>query len=124
MKAIVLAGLILLTLICLLLLWSSYDWNQTRSRSPFNHSPVNLAMTFAHADHAQQQCVKCHHNYQDGTGQGLCLECHRSNPKIAYRMREQFHGLCMGCHLEKNSEGEHGGPLRSCRACHTVDQLP
>ncbi|MFT6047619.1 MAG: hypothetical protein ACI9WC_003335 [Arenicella sp.] len=58
MKAIVLAGPILLTLSCLLLLWSSYDWNQTRSQSPLNHSAANLAMTFAYADHAQQQRVK------------------------------------------------------------------
>ena len=124
MKGIILACLLLLTMICLLLLWSSYDFDQTQSHSPFNHSPTNLPMTFAHADHAQQQCVKCHHNYQDDTGQGLCLECHKFDPKIAYLMREQFHGLCMGCHMEKNAEGEDAGPLRSCRACHTVDQSP
>jgi hypothetical protein len=125
-------ALISLVLGCVLLLWTSNDFEQTAqhkiSGQSSSQSPAQnfsqLAMTFAHADHAKQQCVACHHNYQDGTGQGLCLACHRSEPAIASKMRTQFHDLCMGCHTEKRSEGEESGPLRSCKGCHTADHQP
>ena len=128
MKRTVAIALMLLLLGCALLLWTSNDFEQT---SPHKISWQNavynsprLPLTFAHADHAKQQCVACHHNYQDDTGQGLCLDCHRSEPEIAFKMRTQFHNLCMGCHTEKWGEGEDSGPLRSCKACHTVDSQP
>ena len=116
--------LLLISVLCLVLLWSSDNFNQKYQYALIEHDLANLPMTFAHAAHAKQQCVACHHNYQDNTGQGLCLDCHKTEAKISFKMRDQFHGLCMGCHLEKRAAGEPGGPLRSCKDCHTVDQLP
>ena len=135
-------SLALLLASCALLLWSSNSFDQTSTisfpltkfqkakfqKDKFNqdsiHLDVPLPMTFAHADHVKQQCVTCHHNYQDDTGQGLCLDCHRRDQDIAFKMRDQFHGLCMTCHIEKRIEGEHSGPLRNCKACHTLDHAP
>jgi len=127
----------LATLFCVLvvfsalLMWSSHSFDQdTAYQFPFyagdNTAQVilPLPMTFAHADHAKQQCVACHHNYQDETGQGLCLDCHRNDQEIAFKMRDQFHGLCMGCHMDKRTENERSGPLRHCAACHTKDLAP
>ena len=135
-------SLALLLASCALLLWSSNSFDQTSpisfplsmfNQDGFNqnkfkqdsvHLDVPLPMTFAHADHAKQQCVTCHHNFQDDTGQGLCLDCHRKDSKIAFKMRDQFHDLCMTCHIDKRNDGQHSGPLRNCKACHTEDHRP
>jgi len=125
-------SLFVLIVLCGLLLWSSSDFDQTSEyRFPFTQQSNDnlrviqrLPMTFAHADHTKQQCVACHHNYQDDTGQGLCLDCHRTDHDIAFKMKDQFHDLCMGCHIDKRTRGEDGGPLRHCNACHTADLLP
>ena len=88
-------------------------------------APQNiLPMTFAHADHSEQNCLLCHHNFKDDTGSGTCIICHQTDPSVNLLIKEQFHGLCMGCHTEKNSEGEPAGPLRVCDDCHTQDDLP
>jgi hypothetical protein len=84
----------------------------------------DLPMTFAHMDHAKEKCVDCHHNYQDDTGHGLCLDCHRRDPEVNHLMEEQFHDLCRGCHAEKQLQGDDSGPLRSCTDCHQEDFLP
>ena len=84
-----------------------------------------LAMTFAHQDHSTQQCVSCHHNYQDNSGNGLCLECHLTNPALEFALREQFHDLCIGCHINEALDEEGiSGPVRSCTACHLRDERP
>jgi len=124
--------LLLLLVGCSLWAWSSSDLDQSpNSFFRFSWSSdesfaltMPLPMTFAHADHTKQQCVSCHHNYQDDSGQGLCLDCHLNNQTVAFKMREQFHDLCMGCHIEKRTEGAPSGPLRSCKFCHTQDQSP
>jgi hypothetical protein len=36
----------------------------------------------------------------------------------------QFHTLCRDCHVEKQAEGEDGGPTRRCLDCHTTDDAP
>lgn len=81
-------------------------------------------MTFAHQDHTQQACVGCHHNYVDDTGSGTCLDCHKSDITVSPLLEEQFHGLCMTCHLEEQVAGNAHGPVRDCLGCHTPDQLP
>ena len=83
-----------------------------------------LPVTFAHADHVEQNCLVCHHNARDETGDGLCIDCHLRDAKVAPLLEKQFHGLCMGCHEEKRQAGEKSGPLRRCIDCHHVDQLP
>ena len=83
-----------------------------------------LPLKFAHIDHAKEKCVACHHNYQDDTGLGLCLDCHYRDPELSYLMEPQFHTLCRGCHEEKRLEGDDSGPLRICSDCHQEDFLP
>ena len=94
-------------------------WQQTlRAKAPL------LPLTFAHIDHRTVNCVDCHHNYVDTTGQGLCLDCHKTDPAVAALIESQFHELCMDCHLERQKALEDGGPVRSCVECHTQDEAP
>ena len=44
-----------------------------------------LPLTFAHLDHREVNCITCHHNFTDDTGQGLCIDCHSTDPKCACR---------------------------------------
>lgn len=109
-----------IVLLCAAMLFAATDYYRVENAGP----QTILPMTFAHADHRRQQCVSCHHNYQDDSGQGLCLDCHRTDPDVSHLFREQFHGLCMGCHTETRSDFQSAGPLRSCAACHTADDAP
>ena len=110
--------LLMLVLLLITLVMSTEDYRQGMDSAHY------LPMTFAHRSHAEQQCVKCHHNYIDDSGQGLCLICHQTDPKVSHLMRDQFHDLCMGCHLKMGKQGEPAGPLRNCVACHARDDLP
>ena len=83
-----------------------------------------LAVNFAHADHIEQNCVVCHHNFVDDTGIGMCFDCHKTDPEVAPLIEEQFHDLCRNCHLEEQAaSGEHG-PTRQCIDCHVRDDKP
>ena len=104
-----------------LVLFSSEAYLATQDRAGL--APP-LPMKFAHVDHAGQRCVDCHHNYEDDTGQGLCIDCHYRDPELAAVMQQQFHDLCRGCHLDKALAGEDHGPLRHCVDCHQADFLP
>ena len=83
-----------------------------------------LPMSFAHADHAAESCIECHHNYIDDTGNELCMNCHVSDSELLDVLLEQYHDLCQGCHAKKAAETMDGGPPRSCIACHMGDDLP
>lgn len=83
-----------------------------------------LPMSFAHLDHATENCVLCHHNYADDTGGGLCMNCHVTNPQVWPLFERQYHDLCRTCHEEKAAEGTEGGPPRECMVCHLGDDLP
>ena len=83
-----------------------------------------LPLTFAHLDHRSVNCVDCHHNFIDDTGQGLCFDCHKTDPNVNALMEEQFHALCRDCHVEKQRLGEDAGPTRQCIDCHTADEAP
>ena len=83
-----------------------------------------LPITFAHADHLKQTCVGCHHNFTDTTGQGLCFECHKTDPTVSSLIETQFHDLCRDCHVEKQLLGEGAGPVRACIDCHLADDDP
>ncbi len=104
-----------------LLVYLSSDHH--RATADIHHQP-RLAMTFDHQTHGKQQCIACHHNFVDKSGQGLCLECHVATKGLRLEFEEQFHNLCRGCHEEKQAEGEKHGPIRQCLACHTEDTLP
>ena len=83
-----------------------------------------LPLTFAHLDHRPVNCVACHHNFIDDTGQGLCFDCHKTDSEVNALIEDQFHTLCRGCHVEKQRLGEDGGPTRQCIDCHTTDEAP
>jgi len=83
-----------------------------------------LPLTFAHADHLTVNCLDCHHNFVDDTGQGLCFDCHKTDPAINALIETQFHTLCRDCHVEKQHLKENAGPTRRCSDCHTADEAP
>ena len=85
---------------------------------------ADIPMKFAHRDHAGEQCAVCHHNYIDDTGADTCVLCHLTREDLTHLVEDQFHDLCMGCHVEKQLEGAPHGPVRSCTACHLKDNQP
>jgi hypothetical protein len=83
-----------------------------------------LPLRFAHADHRDVNCVKCHHNFADDTGEGLCIDCHKTRETIRSHIEPMFHTLCRGCHLATHAKGADAGPVRRCSDCHTPDDAP
>ena len=94
--------------------------SKIRWRSP---EPI-LPMTFAHQDHVSENCLVCHHNYTDDTGNDECMACHVNNQEIWPLLEEQFHELCRSCHEDKQLAGENGGPTRRCIDCHVEESVP
>lgn len=80
-----------------------------------------LPLSFAHVDHRDVNCITCHHNFTDATGQGLCIDCHKMDPNIRLRIEPMFHTLCRDCHVDRHAEGKDAGPVRRCADCHTAD---
>jgi len=83
-----------------------------------------LPLTFAHKDHRSVNCIQCHHNFVDSTGQGLCIACHKTDAKVAARIEPLFHTFCRDCHAAKHTAGEDAGPVRRCSDCHVPDDAP
>ena len=83
-----------------------------------------LPMTFDHVDHKGHNCINCHHNFADNTGNSVCMHCHVANKDLEKLLQQQFHGLCMGCHVEMQIRGEEHGPIRQCIKCHTAEDRP
>ena len=65
-----------------------------------------LPMSFAHEDHIAENCILCHHNYNDDTGGGPCMNCHTTNQDVWPLFEKQYHDLCRTCHEEKAALGE------------------
>jgi hypothetical protein len=109
------------------LLFAIASWQNTRPTNeqvvPYSAGSM-LAVSFAHIDHTDQQCVACHHNFVDDTGGGLCFDCHKTDNEVADLIEEQFHDLCRGCHEKEQLLGDDHGPTRECIACHSKDDLP
>jgi hypothetical protein len=82
-----------------------------------------LPVAFEHGDHTDTRCVTCHHDYIDGTGNGICYQCHKNSPDIAADMESTFHDFCFDCHATKRTEGEDSGPQRECSGCHQQDSM-
>ncbi len=84
-----------------------------------------LPVGFAHADHAAENCVVCHHNFADDSGRGpLCIACHKQDPQLAPLVEWHFHQLCRSCHVERRARGKASGPTRACIQCHVADTRP
>lgn len=112
--------------LALLLGWTAQAYIENPDnpqRIPMGQS-FTLPVSFAHVDHTGENCLYCHHNYVDDTGQGLCFECHRTDPEVSHLFEEQFHDMCRGCHEDKHLESADHGPTRQCIACHVEDHLP
>jgi len=80
-----------------------------------------LALDFPHDKHGAVNCLTCHHNYADGTGAALCVECHRSGrPDLRAGALARFHGFCLDCHRHPAASLQaHGhGPVSGCQVCH------
>ncbi|MEM1436317.1 MAG: cytochrome c3 family protein [Pseudomonadota bacterium] len=83
-----------------------------------------MAAAFAHRDHIQEPCTACHHEFLDDSGPGQCFDCHARHPQTAALVATQFHELCRGCHLERQTAGQDAGPVRRCRDCHHAEEEP
>lgn len=117
-------ALLALALILLGVFGSPLDRDLPKKDRYYGSPEPILPMSFAHIDHASEQCVECHHNYADDTGAGLCMNCHVTDEELWPVLEAQYHDLCMGCHIRKSAQGEDGGPPRQCKLCHAVDSLP
>lgn len=114
----------LLTTISLLLATAAAGYLYHQWQFELRTKRAMLPLTFAHLDHRLENCVTCHHNFIDDTGQGLCFDCHKTDPTVNALIEEQFHALCRDCHVEKQRLGEDSGPTRRCLDCHTADEAP
>jgi DMSO/TMAO reductase YedYZ heme-binding membrane subunit len=94
-------------------------------REPAFRRATRLPLDFPHDKHGAVSCLTCHHNYADGTGAALCVECHRSQrADLREGAEARFHGFCLDCHrhpsapAEGYAEGHVHGPVAGCRVCH------
>jgi Zn finger protein HypA/HybF involved in hydrogenase expression len=96
-------------------------------REPPLRRASRLALDFPHDKHGAVNCLTCHHNYADGTGAALCVECHRSQrADLREGAEARFHAFCLGCHRHPSAslqaqarlEGHEHGPVSGCRICH------
>jgi hypothetical protein len=81
---------------------------------------TRLELDFPHDKHGAVNCLTCHHNYADGTGSALCVECHRSQrADLRLGAEARFHGFCFDCHRHPDTalDGKHG-PVAGCHVCH------
>jgi DMSO/TMAO reductase YedYZ heme-binding membrane subunit len=88
--------------------------------SPFRRAS-RLALDFPHDKHGAVNCLACHHNYADGTGAALCVECHRSQrTDLRAGAEARFHGFCLDCHRHPSAaiEAHKHGPVSGCQVCH------
>jgi DMSO/TMAO reductase YedYZ heme-binding membrane subunit len=91
-------------------------------REPPFRRASRLELDFPHDKHGAVNCLTCHHNYADGTGAALCVECHRSQrTDLRAGAEARFHAFCLDCHRHPSASlaAAHGhGPVSGCRVCH------
>ena len=102
----------------------AFWFHTSRTRLELVAGAPLLPVTFAHVDHREENCIGCHHNFADGTGDGLCFECHERSAAVGHLLESHFHGLCRDCHTERQAAGADHGPVRRCRDCHVADAAP
>lgn len=90
-------------------------------------SPVD----FSHDLHmGLYECLKCHHDYQNGVNvldennleEGnpaiRCANCH--NDQADLDLQKAFHRQCIECHIEVRKSGQPSGP-EMCGNCHGAE---
>jgi predicted CXXCH cytochrome family protein len=88
-------------------------------REPIIRRTVSLPLDFPHDKHGAVNCLACHHNYADGTGATLCVECHRSaRADLKEGLQARFHGFCFDCHRHPDPALTRHGPVAGCVVCH------
>lgn len=115
---------IVLAVVALFVFGTPFSTERPERVSRWQSAAALLPMSFAHEDHASENCILCHHNYVDDTGGDPCMYCHVTNPDVYPELEQHFHDLCRGCHEDKEREGETGGPVRACVECHVEEDLP
>ncbi|MBS0366770.1 MAG: cytochrome c3 family protein [Proteobacteria bacterium] len=79
---------------------------------------ARIAVTFPHDKHRGVNCVTCHHNFTDKTGNESCYACHR-HPELTSGIEATFHRFCRDCHASLAAQQvELHGPVRRCALCH------
>jgi len=88
-------------------------------REPLMRRTAAPPLDFPHSKHGAVNCLSCHHNYADGTGSTLCIECHRSaRTDLKQGAEARFHGFCFGCHRHPDASFARHGPVAGCEVCH------
>jgi class III cytochrome C family protein/ferric reductase like protein len=88
-------------------------------REPFFQRASRMPLDFPHGKHLAVNCLTCHHNYADGTGASLCVECHRSRrADLEEGVEARFHGFCFECHRHPERAFTKHGPVSGCSTCH------
>jgi predicted CXXCH cytochrome family protein len=88
-------------------------------REPLMPRSASLVLDFPHEKHRSVDCIQCHHNFVDRSGQGSCLDCHRSQTAgIQVGSEARFHDFCLGCHRDPPAHLTSHGPVTGCEACH------
>jgi hypothetical protein len=88
-------------------------------REPVVRRAAALPLDFPHGKHGAVNCLTCHHNYADGRGSELCIQCHRdSRVDLKEGIEARFHGFCFECHRHPDATFTHHGPVSGCVACH------
>jgi len=90
-------------------------------REPAFLRASRLPLDFPHDKHGAVNCLTCHHNYADGTGAALCVECHRSQrADLREGAEARFHDFCLDCHRHPSAslETHRHGPVSGCHVCH------
>lgn len=89
--------------------------------------PVNFLENYHDLHMESQDCLSCHHNYEDGENvldeseleEGnpdiLCAACHGEDSEI--NLQRAFHRQCIGCHDKLSDENMATGPSL-CGECH------
>ncbi len=91
-------------------------------REPILPRANAIPLDFPHGKHGAINCLKCHHNYADGTGWDSCIRCHRSATRTDLKagVEARFHGFCFDCHRNPEATLTHHGPVDGCAMCHQV----
>jgi predicted CXXCH cytochrome family protein len=94
-------------------------------REPLMRRTATLPLDFPHGKHGAVNCLTCHHNYNDGTGSELCVQCHRSDrTDLKEGIEARFHGFCFECHRHPDAAVfKKHGPVTGCVACHEAPTL-
>lgn len=110
-------GIVLGSLVALLALMQAA--NTLTLREPFARRTERLVLDFPHDKHRAVNCILCHHNFVDHTGEESCISCHRSGrAQILVGAEARFHDFCLGCHRNPPARLVGHGPISGCNTCH------